>query len=824
MLISAMPSPPHGSTATWRRLFGFEPITPGCKFSVTPCSHTPSIRKPVNRRVRYYRGAPTPQACRIRAGATWITRRRGSELQARCAAVGNSAPASDTRDAYLDQVWLNLYGGPGITDALIDDLQISGLQPVSPGAIEQATAQAAAMQTSGAASGLHAFHQVRLDGSVLTIDGHPFFPRIFPYRGEPLVNLSRAGFNTVRIFTPPTFAQLAEAEQAGLWVVAPPPQSSIAGGPITPIGTEFDSVLAWHLGDNLTGEQLDSTVAEIRQLRLADARGHRPILCGPDAELRPYSRQVDLLELSRLPLGTGFELSDYSQWLQSRGGLARPGTPFWTRVQTQLWPSTRTQQALVTRENIVPEIDCESMRLLTYVALMAGARGIEFQSDRPLMATPVDMQLSLALLNMELELLEPWTTVGSNISVAASNDPQVTGFVIQTDRARLLLMMRLAAGSQHVPRPKATAPATIVVPGVPESHSVYELTPVGLRPINHQRVTGGTQITIDEFQLSALVLLTPDPVVIDTLQRRLAAMSMRAAELQHDLANQTMARLDAIDRQLPPRPSQAPQAADWLAKAHTEMADADKSLAAGDRPGAYYAARRAIGPMEQYKRLRWEQAATTQNSAVVSPLIAAYDTLPAHWQLVDQLRLGQPSLNLLPAGDCENLDAMRQAGWQTFAHPQASVASRVELSSVVSHSGHSSLHMQVVPANLKEPPTQVETPPIWVTSAPINVRRGDIAVMRGWVRVPVAITGSVDGLMILDSIGGEAMAERALKTPGWREFFLYRVAPSDGPVWITFALTGLGNAWIDDVTIQTISPRTAAPARMPVLIQPTGQR
>ena len=56
------------------------------------------------------------------------------------------------------------------------------------------------------------------------------------------------------------------------------------------------------------------------------------------------------------------------------------------------------------------------------------------------------------------------------------------------------------------------------------------------------------------------------------------------------------------------------------------------------------------------------------------------------------------------------------------------------------------------------------------------------------------------------------------------EFFLYRVAPSDGPVWITFALTGLGNAWIDDVTIQTISPRTAAPARMPVLIQPTGQR
>ena len=63
--------------------------------------------------------------------------------------------------------------------------------------------------------------------------------------------------------------------------------------------------------------------------------------------------------------------------------------------------------------------------------------------------------------------------------------------------------------------------------------------------------------------------------------------------------------------------------------------------------------------------------------------------------------------------------------------------------------------------------------------------------------------------MILDSIGGEALAERALKTPGWREVVLYRIAAQDGPVWITFALTGLGDAWIDDVTIQTISPAGA---------------
>ena len=270
-------------------------------------------------------------------------------------------------------------------------------------------------------------------------------------------------------------------------------------------------------------------------------------------------------------------------------------------MQTQLWPITREQQRLVGGASAPAEVDCESIRLLTYIALTAGARGIEFQSDRPLAAAPPDLQLTLALLNTELELIEPWATVGSNISLATSTDPQVVGLVIQTDRARLLVMMRLASGSQHVPRPMATAPASIVVPGVPESHEVYELTPVGLRPINHKRVTGGTQITIDEFQLTALVLLTPDPVVINTLERRLAAMAGRAADLQRELAGRTLAGLESIDHQLPPRPKEAPQVADWLAKAHTSLADADKALAAGDRPLAYMSARKAMGPLEQYQ-------------------------------------------------------------------------------------------------------------------------------------------------------------------------------------------------------------------------------
>ena len=76
--------------------------------------------------------------------------------------------------------------------------------------------------------------------------------------------------------------------------------------------------------------------------------------------------------------------------------------------------------------------------------------------------------------------------------------------------------------------------------------------------------------------------------------------------------------------------------------------------------------------------------------------------------------------------------------------------------------------------------------------------------IHGWVHVPAAITGSVDGLLILDSMTGEPLAERIGETPGWREITLYRMAPHSGQLVLTFALSGLGEAWLDDVTVRKV--------------------
>ena len=76
--------------------------------------------------------------------------------------------------------------------------------------------------------------------------------------------------------------------------------------------------------------------------------------------------------------------------------------------------------------------------------------------------------------------------------------------------------------------------------------------------------------------------------------------------------------------------------------------------------------------------------------------------------------------------------------------------------------------------------------------------------IHGWARVSGEIAGSVDGLMIVDSLGGEDLAVRIRRTDGWRQFTIYRAAPASGRMNVSFVLSGLAEVDLDDVAIQTL--------------------
>jgi len=736
----------------------------------------------------------------------------------------------DVREAYLDGIVLNLYGGQGTTNVWIDDLDLAGFVEASgaggpaagrafqaapthpPLATGRPTGPSADAPSAAAAP---PGGQVKFEQSILSIDGRATFPRALRHQGEPLALVKQLGFNAVWLSRQPALEMLEEAGRLGLWVICPPPfgPGAAAEGEATSlvIGPGFDRVLVWDLGSRLTGAELDSVRQWAEQVGAADRRAARPLICRPESDLWAYSHFAHLLLVGRSPLGTSLEMADYGTWVRERPRLARPGTAIWTTVQTQPARSLTEQWTALARGEPVPtSAASEQIRLLAYTAITAGSRGLLFESDSPLSAQDPDTRaraMTLELLNLELDLVEPWAAAGQPAATVGGSEPEVTAVMLRTEHARLLVPIWSAAGAQCVSGQAAAHGVSFVVPGVPESNKAYELTPGGLKSLQHnrKRVTGGVRVTLDEFGLTSLVLFTEDPLVVGSLTRLAQLVGPRAARLQRDLAADKLRLVEQIHARLKAR-TPVPQAAEWIASAKRSLQTCDGLLAAKDYPGAYLNAHRAMRPLRLLERAHWQAAVAGLRSAVAGPAAVSFRTLPWHQAMMEFVAAAQPGANQLPGGDFEDLGAMLQAGWQHFPRSVAGVHGEANLATAAAHSGRLGLRLAAQAAERQNTSPLVETPPVWMASPEVPVNPGSLVRIQGWAQVRGPITGSVDGLMIVDSIGGEPLADRIDATDGWKQFTLYRVAPQSGRVSVTFALTGLGEAWLDDVSIQVLDP------------------
>jgi len=778
--------------------------------------------------------------------------------------------AIDPREAYVERVLLNVYGGPGVTNVWIDDLDIGGYVGLNPASTSRPTTPnqratpghlttpatprqppddgprpsdpAVSLETAGWTGSRSEPEatvrpdRIRLNGSLLLVDGRPFFPRIVQYRGESLGLLQRLGFNVVWLDRPATPEMLDEAGRLGIWLICPPPGTSQRGAPpgasapLAPIGPTYERVLAWDLGRDLSADELETVKRRASQVRAADRRAGRPLVCRPRSNLREYSRCVDVLVVGRSPLGTSLELSAYGTWLRERPRLARAGTCLWTTVQTQLDPRIARQWSGLGLTGAGPApASCEQIRLLTYTAVAAGARGLLFESQSPLDAPDTDTRtraLVLELLNLELTLVDRWAAAGDSDPPVTGSEPEVLGGVLRADRGRLLVAIWSGPGAQLVPGQSAGGGVSFRIKPVPESNRAYLMIPGAMEPLRPKRVAGGTRITLDEFGLTSLVLMTEKPLVVAAMTEQTERIARRAAQLQRDLA---VAKLLAVERVHAPfsAGTVGSQSAEWLGVARERMQSSDASLGAGDYPTAYRQAQRAMRALRLLERAQWEAAVARLPSPLAHPAAVSLTTLPASWSLIERTLAGPPGPNLLAGGDLEDLNTLLGAGWQHFRHAPPEGSAEAELVATAAHSGRYGLRLAASPPHSDRDDSRpiasallpdgcdvlAETPPSSMTSPPVPVDAGQVVCIHGWVQVPEPIAGSVDGLMIVDSLGGEPLAERVQQTAGWREFTLYRVAPQPGQIAVTFALSGFGEAWIDDVTIQPIHPAPAAAPR-----------
>ncbi|MHC4400554.1 MAG: hypothetical protein ACYTG0_12835 [Planctomycetota bacterium] len=746
----------------------------------------------------------------------------------------------DPREAYLDRVLLNVFGGPGVTNLWVDDLDVAGYVGLPPGAAEAlvgdsasgslgATSNAAGSQAGVADPATGVPHRrVKLDGSVLLVDDWPQFIRLIQYHGEPLDLIVRLGFNSVWLSEVPSIELLDEASRLGLWVVCPPPvacplqDDAPATPPLGPasLGPEFEPVLAWNLGQGLTAGDLPRIERWAQRVRAADRRSGRPLIGEPESGLWKYSRPLDVLMLDRSPLGGSLELADYGAWLRQRPLLALPGTPVWTTVQTQQHPSVLEQwRGYAPTAPLPTSVSCEQIRLLAYTAITAGSRGLLFQSHSRLDAPDAATRrraTALELINLELGLIELWLAAGNPAAIVKSQPevPGVLGVVLRTDRARMLVPIWLAPGAQCVVGQSAANGVAFKVPGVPASHDAYLVIPGAVEDIRHKREAGGMRVVLDELGLTGLVLLAQDPDVVLHVMRQSELIGRRAAQLQRELAVERLEAVRHVQRQLSSRAAARPQSAGWLASARKTIQWADGFLASGDYPSAYRHAQRAMRPLRMLERAHWEAAVGRLTSPVASPMAVSFDTLPWHWRLMEQIGGRRPGPNRLLGGVFEDLATMRQAGWQHVQRRGVKVGAEAELAQVAARSGQYGLRLTARSDQPGDSEFLVETPPAWIQTPPVPVDAGQWVEIQGWVRVSEPIRGSVDGLLIVDSLSGEPLAERIRETAGWQPFTMVRVATRPAMLQVTFILSGLGEAWIDDVTIRPIlTPEFSGPTR-----------
>ncbi len=737
-----------------------------------------------------------------------------------------------TTGAFIDQLVLNVYDGPGQIDVWIDDLIIGPVQETRKTPPAAAPVAKSIAQTEPI---VKRTTDVQVRGNQLWVGGKRYFMRGIRATGTPpMTTLRDANFNVLWLdeSTPP--ALIEEAVSLGFLLVPTIKSPTLTAGAAGVEGTlasraeeftrkvsqfmEHDAVLAWDLGSNLGAERFPEASLTARRFRAIDPR--KPVLADVWDGYRGYSRSFDQMMLGthRWPLLTSLELPAYREWLDTRRRLATD-TYCWTWIQTHLpdWFLQLQEQGRAKGDFVEPiGPHPEQIRLLAYTALAAGYRGLAFWSDRFLADTHQgkDRLLAMALLNQELTMIERVLVQASQVpDWIPTSKAEVMAAIFRTPEGVLALPIWVGPGSQYVPGQAASPELSLTVPGVPVTATAWEISPGRIQSYPIQRELGGTTIRLRNFSLTSAVLFTSDlspsgPVV--WLQNEQRKKGRQAAQWLHDQAVEELKKVERVQAELARTGHALSDSQSLLDRARQAIDLCLQHRRNNEHAEAYNQAEIALRSLRVLMRAQWERAVRDLDLPISSPYGVSYFTLPRHWKMLERLKQSQPGAGVLPGGDFELPPQVEQTGWLLQEVPSLDeVTASVRRVEGEAHKGKQCLMLQVRAKDPHAEPATLERTYIALHSPQVQLPPGSLVRISAWVRIPQPIRGSVDGALFFDSIGGEPLAVRLTGEIGrWKKFSLYREVPASGTVGVTLALSGLGTVYFDDVQIEPLVPAT----------------
>lgn len=729
-------------------------------------------------------------------------------------------PTVDARQAHIANVLLNVYSAPGKLQLWIDEFEIQTPR-VTGATVHPANYQ----QGNGTIPSPDNENQTTIQESVLLVHGFPFMPRIIEHNGEPLAFLHQLGFNSVALKQFPTNQQLENARRLGLKLIAPPNlnQGLTASANLSPI-------LCWSLGSNITKDQLSAIKTTSSRLNQLPPNHQRPSVGTIQSGFYEASRYTDISQLYWQPLFSGLSLQHTTKQLFQALGEVRRGRNIWVTVPSQIPPTVLQQQhALVhsqaqriQQKRLSTIIGYDQLSLSIHRALAAGARGIQIQSFSRLdQQDPETLQRAMILerINNELTYIAPWIAGGTTTGEVEVNRDDITVYMTQTDRARLLWVFNNDPYQQIASTPSRQKTLEFSVSGIPVTYRPYQVNYAGIERLRGSREASNV-ITLKRSTNVSCIVLTADPLVRDYIQRQIYEHRTRTIQLTYDLLQLELRRLFPLTQIQPPNTATRETFTNPFAQTEQTLQQARQYVSTNEWDVAFQLLTQAEDHLRKLQQSAWNSVLATTESPAGNPLTLGVSSVPEFFVVEQQLRNSNWSANLLKAGNMEALQQVQSAGWQHHRHPQHSVQSLVELTPHFPREGSSSLRLQAWSSDASSTPSFLEAP-VWITSPAISVNQGDVLHIRGWINITEPLQHHGDGLVVYDSIGGITMADRFHHTTGWQPFSLIRVAPTDGTIQVNFALMGLGEVSIDNVSIQKQILQTPPPS--PIQLNASGE-
>ena len=692
----------------------------------------------------------------------------------------------------------------------------------------------------------------------IQINREPVILRMAPDHGESIEILHQLGLNTV---WGPDFRQTERARElyeSGFAVLATPPHPEFEPGDfnkllqaLSPLEQQCPSVSGWYLGTRVSRDDLTHLLAWSREVRSGDRTFQRLQLADLTEAEGAAAREIDLIGIGRHVIGRSDSFGDLRNLLFRRrragGQLAFP----WTWIQVE--PSS-TQQVWHSAMRLEqPYVEPEQIQHQVYAAISAGCKGIGFWKTaalRPDNRRDQETAIAIELACLEIELLEPLLARGrldghlnlqtasqkaaanapglgrrrpsgiqsalggGNISASAGAADSPSGAdaaVITADRAMLILPTIWDESSQLVPGPMYERSVELTVAAT-ETASAYRITTTGIHVLPRNVIAGGLHVQIDNFDRSAVIIVSSDTELISKLKNRVYGMAERAATQSAKLANLKYVRVVQVVEALREEHS-VPRGADTLLAAARQALDrAEHEVSRRDFDEAAVLSRDCLRILRQVQQACWNDAVAELSAPAQSPHALSFSTLPEHWRLMHYIdrQFGRVSGNLLSSGDFENVRMFTEEGWQRDAVVNSTFYSTADL---VNESANNNTVLQLKAWQTRAGPTP-EITPLSLSTPAIAVVPGDVMLIRGRLRKGrTAIGSSVHPVLLFDSELGPENGLRPKLTTDWQTFELIRPISAASEFRMSIALTGPTEIHLDDLQIQKLPP---IPTRNPL--------